>query len=166
MLTWCVTQHLHLFQRRVLDCNWGTGPEYFSITTYWPNQLQSSQVNSTEVPGHLTPIICWDLGRVNRVMWYIGDGYNQWTSTLIAQVHDKGDEGNLKHLPLFVLNLCICRSSQVILMHPHSFHYNTEKQTFHIKVVYCNVPSSCPSLSLGECLHSLSYTVCVHMCLD
>ena len=32
-------------------------------------------------------------------------------------------------------------------------------------VFYCNVLGSCPSLSLGECLNSLSYTVCVYICL-
>ena len=70
VLTWCVTAHFQLFHRGVPLHNRQTGPQYSTvITTIQPLQLQSSQVSSTKVPGHLSPIICWDLDRVNRVVW-------------------------------------------------------------------------------------------------
>ena len=68
VLTWCVTAHFQVFHRGVPTHNGQTGPQHFTVTTIQPIQLHLSQVSSTKVPGRLSPIICWDLGRVNRVV--------------------------------------------------------------------------------------------------
>ena len=68
VLTWCVTVHFQLFHRAIPAHNRETGLEHLTVNISPPHQLQSSQVSSTKVHGHLTPI-CWDLSRVNRVVW-------------------------------------------------------------------------------------------------